>query len=318
MRTEIGSEFWDIPTAGANELFPSDARWFRSGRSALTAILRDSSFRKAALPQWCCDSMIVPFLEAGVEVVFYPPFGPLDAPDADVALVMDYFGWGIGTDASGFGGTVIRDLTHSILRGTYTDADYYFGSLRKWAGLWTGGYAWGFRRDVRYDAAVSDYETLRSEAMEQKAAYICEKTDSKAYLEVFSRAEALLETPGVFPAAMRDVIAARHLDVELVRSRRRENARILLDALGDMALFPTLGPEDCPLFVPILVDNRDALRGYLIGNGIYCPVHWPRTPYHVPDPQTQRLCDRELSLVCDQRYTPGDMERMAALIKGAL
>ena len=318
MRAEIGSEFWAVPTTGENGLFPADTRWFRSGRSALTAILRENGFRKAALPEWCCDSMIVPFLEAGIQVVFYPSFGSPAGTGADVALVMDYFGWDRGGDASGFSGTVIRDLTHSILRPEQSAGDYYFGSLRKWAGFWTGGFAWGFRSAPVMDSSEDSYEALRRQAMEDKEDYILERTQSKDYLSFFSRAEDLLELPGVFPAADRDVQLARKLDVRSVRERRRANAGILLDALGHLALFPELREEDCPLFVPILTEDRDALRRHLIANAVYCPVHWPVTPLHPRDLDRGEIYDRELSLVCDQRYGPEDMARVAELVKAFL
>ena len=49
MVREIGSEFWSVPTTEAdNGLFPEDTRWFLSGRSALTCILRDIRENTAA------------------------------------------------------------------------------------------------------------------------------------------------------------------------------------------------------------------------------------------------------------------------------
>ena len=318
MRSEIGSEFWAVPTTGENGLFPADTRWFRSGRSALTAILRENDFRKAALPEWCCDSMIAPFLEAGIEVVFYPSFGSPAGTGADVALVMDYFGFGRGGDPAGFEGKVIRDLTHSVFRSENGPADYYFGSLRKWAGFWTGGFARGFRGQPSADPAEDAYESLRRQAMEDKAAYIREASDSKDYLGVFSQAEELLDRPGAFAAAARDAELASRLDIPAIRARRRANARVLLDELRPYALFPEMTEADVPLFVPILTPERDALRRHLIGHQVYCPVHWPLTALHSPDDQARQIYDRELSLVCDQRYTPEDMAHVAALVKDFL
>ena len=43
---------------------------------------------------------------------------------------------------------------------------------------------------------------------------------------------------------------------------------------------------------------------------IYCPIHWPK-------PQmggSSALFDTELSLVCDQRYTEKDMQRMIGIL----
>lgn len=321
MRTEIGSEFWNVPTGQLNGLFGADTKWFLSGRSALKAILSQAKIRKAALPSWCCDSMILPFLQAGIEVSFYPVYienglvQDLSGVDADGILVMDYFGYTGQTDLSGYDGTVIRDVTHSLLSKTYTDADYYFGSLRKWAGFWTGGYGWGV--DLAAPPADKEYVALRQQAMEEKNRYICGETENKDYLAQFARAEQWLETAKVTGAADRDIIQARALDVAFIKSRRRENAQRLLDAFSDIAVFPQMGEQDCPMFVPILVPKgqRDALRRFLIDRQIYCPVHWPVSEYHRLDERSGALYAQELSLVCDQRYTPQDMDRIIDAIK---
>lgn len=321
MRTEIGSEFWNVPAGQPNGLFGADTKWFLSGRSALKAILSQAKIRKAALPSWCCDSMIKPFLEAGIEVSFYPVYvenglvQDLSDVDADGILIMDYFGYTGQANLSGYDGTVIRDVTHSLLSKTYDDARYYFGSLRKWAGFWTGGYGWGFDFDT--PTADSGYISQRREAMEEKSQYIGGKTEDKGYLERFAQAEDFLETAPIMAADDRDIALAKALDTAFIKKRRRENAKRLLEAFSNIAVFPQIGEQDCPMFVPILVPDgqRDALRRYLIQNEIYCPVHWPVSEYHRLDERSGALYTQELSLVCDQRYTPQDMDRIINAIK---
>ena len=313
---EIGSEFWDVPLAGENGLFPKETEWFLSGRSALKAILKENRFRTAAVPFWCCDSMILPFLEEGIKVVFYDEA----LPQADAALVLDHFGFSSDLDTSAFSGVIIRDLTHAIFSAPKADADYYFGSMRKWAGFLTGGFAWGFKKAVAFEAEQTEFAALRHQAMEWKARYMRGETEDKGYLAVFAKAEDMLENAGVLPAATRDVEMMKRLDASFVVARRRENARLLLDAFSDIAVFSRLSERDCPLFVPILVPGgrRDALRRHLIGQRIYCPVHWPISEYHSLSAAQRFLYDNELSLVCDQRYTSEDMMRLIREIKGFL
>ena len=71
------------------------------------------------------------------------------------------------------------------------------------------------------------------------------------------------------------------------------------------------------MFVPILVPDgkRDGLKRYLIKKGIYCPIHWPVGKYHRLDERTEYIYKNELSLVCDQRYTEEDMERIVKAIQ---
>ena len=66
---------------------------------------------------------------------------------------------------------------------------------------------------------------------------------------------------------------------------------------------------DCPLFVPVLLENRDKVRKHLTENKIYCPVHWPK-----PEGADSNIYDMELSLICDQRYGVNDMERIVSVL----
>ena len=326
---EIGSEFWEVPVIEKqNTLLLESTQWFLSGRSALQAIIADlGEARSVALPSWCCDSMIKPFADAGYSIKFYPVIienGELMQKvkmDADVLFLMDYFGYtGLQHDMSGYNGVVIRDVTHSIFSTTYSDSDFYFGSLRKWCGLWTGGYAWAKdgHQLPREKKENYDYTILREKAMEQKSSYIhgWGVTD-KEYLRVFDEAEEVLEKVGIEPAADRDVMLAKKLDVEFIKERRRANAEVLRNAFPDWLIFPEMKENNCPMFVPVLIPDgkRDALRCHLIQNEIYCPIHWPVSEYHQLDTRTVHIYQNELSLVCDQRYTEEDMNRMVETIK---
>lgn len=327
LRGEIGSEFWSVPVREeAHGLFPADTQWFQSGRSALTCILSDIQKKRrvhaVAMPAWCCDSMVKPFADAGVEVRFYPVFpekGKLvrdlsPAKDCDILFEISYFGYADPAPAD-FSGIRIRDLTHSIFSGPQPPADYAFGSLRKWAGFHTGGFGWGLSPvSLEEDAA---YTQMRSAAMADKLRYLRGETESKAYLGIFGEAEEHLEQCGPGGASARDRELALRLDIPALKQRRRENAARLLDAFGDLAVFFQMEEEDCPLFVPILVPEgkRDALRRHLISRQIYCPVHWPLTDYHRPDGRSMKLYENGLSLICDQRYGLTDMDRLIEAVQ---
>ena len=334
IQAEIGSEFWSVPIKqNVNLVFPMQTQWYISGRGALHAIIRELTDRHTvAMPSWCCDSMIKPFTDAGFNVRFYPVYWQDSlvqeiSLDCDVLFLMDYFGYtSAAPDLSGYSGIVIRDVTHSIFSSSCCDADYYFGSLRKWCGVWTGGYAWtkdghGLSCEQGDDLG---YITLREQAMQLKNCYINRYPDSngrlvtdKRYLRLFGEAEEKLDMLGCQPAAERDVSLARFLNEDVIRARRRENARVLMDAFPDWLIFKELNESDCPLFVPVFVPEgrRNDLRKYLIQNEIYCPVHWPVSTYHKLTEREQYLYENELSLVCDQRYSKEDMDRTVTLIR---
>ena len=330
---EIGSEFWDVPqTKNDYGIFPESTQWFLSGRSALQAIITElKDCRTVAMPSWCCDSMVKPFVDGGIKVCFYPVYfdeSLIQAVrlDCDVLFVMDYFGYTEKLpDLSGYKGVILRDVTHSIFSAAYSDADYYFGSLRKWCGVWTGGYAWAKdnrRLGVKMNADSYGYTELRKAAMNLKSEYINDNNTDKSYLHGFNEAEEILENIGIVPAARRDVDAALKLDVQFIRNQRRRNAQVLRSAFPDWLFFREMKDEDCPMFVPVLVPNgkRNSLRRHLIDNKIYCPIHWPVSEYHLGEKheledRVEKIYANELSLVCDQRYSEEDMKRIVDVIR---
>lgn len=302
MKREIGSEFWDIPLLNIeNDFFPKETVWLLSGRTALELIVIDSGIKSVSMPTWCCKSMVDPFVKHGVKVSFYE-----NEPNKnfDAIFVIDYFGFTDQIEVPrNYKGVVIRDVTHSLFSKYYDDADYYFGSLRKWAGFITGGFAWGaWKKKLLLQQCDTKYVSLRKKAMKQKASFIRGETNNKEYLSVFKEANDYLLLCEICSAFGDDIYAAKHLDIERMRMIRRTNAAVLIKRVG--CLFE-MKENDCPLFVPIKTAKRDQLRKYLIDNNVFPPVHWPGSD----------LGGNELSLVCDQRYDENDMNYICDLIE---
>lgn len=336
IKNEIGSDFFEKPNLNdyENGIFCEETRWFESGRTALEYIIADIKnkyeAKRAFIPSWCCESMIIPFKKAGISVSFYPVY--LDANSSlvqevpqtdkeDIILVMDYFGFVKNVDFSEVSGIVIRDVTHSLFSKKYQDADYIFGSVRKWCGIITGGYAcsksvWSC---IDKEIFVRDkYISLRKQAMKIKREYIYNERVDKKYLSFFREAESMLDDriDYIAGADEEDVFASKFLDKGEIIEKRRQNAEVLLSELSDITLFSCLGEDDCPLFVPIIVaeNKRDLLYKHLIQSEIYCPIHWPISDYHILDENTIKLYQQEISLVCDQRYDTTDMMRIVEVI----
>lgn len=323
MQKEIGSEFWDIPLGKKENGFFENVTWFVSGRSALRSILQQASFehpfaeKKIAIPSYLCESMIQPIIKEGFIYSFYQVSLENDSltidysgiDDCDYILALDYFGYRT-TQSVPKGKIVIRDLTHFAFSQKYNDAEYYFGSLRKWAGFLAGGFA--YKKEgiiIEPSASSSKYINLRYNAMTLKKAFIDGNSEDKEYLNIFHDAEELLDECNIEISPLSDITAARLLDIDYIKRKRYDNAKILIDNLNKYCIFKNVGQDDCPLCVPIVVNNRDALRKYLIEKDIYCPIHWPK-PSQIPDGLSDKLYKKELSLVCDQRYNEKDMMRI--------
>ncbi|MBE6038387.1 MAG: hypothetical protein E7218_04205 [Anaerofustis stercorihominis] len=333
MKPEMGSEFWY--TTAEKEHYPvwekysEYSRLYMSGRGALYATIQDIlSYRDcsvAYLPSYCCDSMVEPFLRCGISVEFYdvvlkngivsiinPSFS------CDIILTVDYFGF--STEMQSLPDAVhIHDVTHSVLSSpAYEYADYYVGSLRKWGAVAGAGFA--AKTNGNFNTALpadtnEKYLSLRHDGYALKEQYIDNaKGDKQIFLDKFSQAEELLEEDYLDYAPDENSVKCAG-QIIYSKEKRTENAKIIYNGLRDNRLiefvFPSVGENDVPLFVPVLVKNnlRNELRRHLIANDVYCPVHWP-----AHNGITGELYERELSLLCDQRYDKDDIQRQIDLI----
>ena len=330
---EIGSEFWTQYNP-ANVTNTDNEKYLLSGRTALQFIIDDillsKNAKKVLMPSYCCESMILPFVKSGIDIQFYHVSDrEIECSlhnDADIVLLLDYFGYEIeenvriARDNQLAGKTVIYDSTHKI-DGNYLVqkyADYSFCSFRKW-------FYCNYAKVIKHQGEFFNnhertfnnrYTNLRDIAQSEKMEYISGEKSKKNFLVKFSEAEQLLEDDYVgYSGIPVDV------DVKDIILKRKENASFLMNELSevrDVKLWRNVvGITDSPMFVPVLVapEIRDALRQKLISEHIYCPVHWPRSPHHIVH---NKLYDMEISLICDQRYDVSDMKRISDTIKDFL
>lgn len=337
MIKEIGSEFWDIPKKKEETIY------LLSGRTALDFIIKDiiKSYKmtRVILPSYCCHTMIEPFVRNGIEVNFYDVFFEKGELRADIPVFMDntilyvmyYFGFNKFNDLDikklkKTWSVVIEDKTHSWLASESEDADYSLVSYRKWFGIQAlasakknAGPFLIKNSGIEYD----EYCELRKKAFELKKNYICGiKNEKNEYLQLFREADELLkENYQMYSAPKESLSVFLNMDFEMIRERRIENAKFLINELkkidGITLIYDVVDETDVPLFVPILVKNvRDKLRQYLIDKDIYLPVHWPLSDFHRGiSNKAARIYDEELSVVCDQRYTMEDMSRIINSIR---
>lgn len=102
-----------------------------------------------------------------------------------------------------------------------------------------------------------------------------------------------------------------------IHNQRRENAAVL-HMERNLQFINELTSDACPIFVPVFFENsgmRNTVRKALVDAQIYCPIHWPKNSLVTPGMKVNDIFDRELSLICDQRYTVDDMNRIIEIIK---
>ncbi|MBR4031419.1 MAG: hypothetical protein IKJ07_01655 [Clostridia bacterium] len=328
---EIGSEFYELQESLKAE-HKDNIAYLLSGRTALRFIIDDicvnQEVRTALLPSYCCESMILPFVQAGINVHFYDVyFDHIDYPyenDSDIVVLIDFFGYTIGENSEiarcekHAGKIIIYDSTHKIDGNFEVEsfADYSFCSYRKW-------FYCNFAKAVKHNGAFckqsnlycnEHYISLRDEALYEKQKYIFgNSNDKESYQRKFALAEQILDNEYIGFAGN-----PVSFDIDEIITKRQENAKYLISQLITIPQInlwrKDVMQNDSPMFVPILLDPiiRDDLRHKLICEKIYCPIHWPESPYHAKRNEWQAM---ELSLVCDQRYDITDMERVVSVIK---
>ena len=318
---EIGSEFW-IESVPEKLLMERDGVYAISGRTAIDLILQDilkkKPVRSVAMPAWCCDSMVAPFLAHGIEVIFYEGN---DLPETDIFYLTNYFGYENTLPLETIkairekGRVILYDRTHSFLMNDdeyQKVADYSFASIRKWMGVVGGAIIEGLSEKPKLKDCL--FAPDKEVAMIDKFRYL--KGDKTIIKDIF------LASFGTFGHRLAEDYCNYEMDnlsytlykqtnLQEMKEKRRENASHIHKNLRGIEFLYDFTEDAVPLFVPVLFENkeqRDFARKKLIEHQIYCPVHWPQ-PKQIPTEfKVNDIVSRELSIICDQRYGLNDMQ----------
>ena len=333
----------------------NDHRLLFSGRTAIEYVLKDitRTVKSVYFPSYCCSSMLQPFIDRCIHIDFYEVIFSnegleylidYDKP-CDIFFSTSYFGFSstvMDSIIKAFknkGVIVIEDATHRLLSEQQycNESDYIVASLRKWLAIPSGGLAVKQKDKFLKQTLNSPLSLLinaKIKAMTKKAEYIKESNKQISIKE--SNKEDFLEMYSQFNKSLYhnykgieiDEVSRKILftvDIDTVKKKRRENALFIYEALKKQNCIKSLinNPDftkDCPLFFPIVArtDIRGTLKKYLMANKIYCPIHWPIPNELCFGTSISNLYHEELSLICDQRYSISDMERLVDTIGGFL
>jgi len=114
-----------------------------------------------------------------------------------------------------------------------------------------------------------------------------------------------------------------HVDPEAVVAARRRNYFLLLGSLRAVAepVFPELPAGACPLFYPLVCDDKAAVQARLAAAGIETVDFW-RTGHPLSTaadfPDVARLREKVLELPIHQDLGPGEMAHVARAVQEAL
>lgn len=340
----IGGEFEIVsgrPLAGSGlDLREgSQRRLVDSGRSALRVALgalKKRGIERVYLPDFLCGSVYEATVSEGFRTASYGIDARLIADTSSLpecrgpvaVLIVDYFGSGVAAES-------LERLKPRLPRALFIEddvqslcaflgprrTDYRFTSLRKWLSVPDGAIVEG---DGCGDVQILDVEApfVRDKLLGAflKGASEGFGLPDAVYLDSFQKGETLLDSQsGIHPmSAFSRRILSRY-DLEGVFEARKRNTQAVLSELDGESVRPAVrfAEGTIPLAVPILIEDRDRIRGAAAERKVYLPIHWPSSPAFRPGTVGRDFERRELSLVIDQRYTAEDVRRAARAVLDA-
>lgn len=334
----IGGEFpiavTDVLNAEGRHSANPDVYTYSSGRAALYQILnylkQEKGVRRVLLPDYLCSSVLIPVKAVGLEFAFYTIDDSLELEQENlskiyenntVVLLINYYGLKnldkqIKTiRAIDENAIIIEDDVQAYYEflKPLGEVDFKFTSLRKTFAIPDGGLVKTKNRMPvvdkpntfgQYKAAAALLKSMREGNF-----------NDKIYLELFEKGESLIDDE--IECGMSRIAEKLYsfINDEHVKVRRLNNAHYLLEELKKIGVKPILPLKEgyVPLFIPIILKNRDVVRKAMFQQEIFCPVHWPLEGMALKRGKVME--EKELSLIIDQRYSIKDMSIMVSLLK---
>lgn len=326
-----GRSAWQVMTEGAVEVHHG-----RTARSVLAAMLRALSPNRIWYPAYFCPEAAL--TRDTAERMFFP-VGPRLRPDADwlasrlrpqdAVLAVNYFGQPTPDDFRALTRARpdvfwIEDCAQGLSPGAPW-GDWRLFSPRKLFGVPDGGLGTCLNPAKQLgiaQAADPKGHFSEPEALSPLLWRLEDETETlndiwyAAYLKSearFCSGTSGREQAGISGLSQRLLQA---IDADAAMDRRHANAHMLYDLIPQDVSFWDAPPAAAPLGVPILLNRRDRAADDLAAQGIFCPVHWRCLPSEARGfPQEHHLAASMLTLPCDQRYGPREMERIAGALR---
>jgi dTDP-4-amino-4,6-dideoxygalactose transaminase len=305
---------------------------YANARSALAALLTSIRPNTLWLPAYICRS-VAQAAEATATPVRYFAVDESLQPDTsalqsavrpgDMVLAVDYFGRPPGCAFLDFVArrpdlVFVEDACHAADTGVTQWGRWCLRSPRKLVGVPDGGF-------IVPSAGISEANGSESRPVldAYEAAFLRfedeEECCNPRWHDANQRREA---TEPVSPRRMsrltRELL--ERLALGPIADKRHANFRVLADMLDRYKYLPDKDPGFVPLGFPIRLRAalRDKVLTDLIAQGLFPAVHWSDLPSPAAFTTAHGLATELLTLPCDQRYEPIEMERIARVLRETL
>jgi hypothetical protein len=349
-RTEFGSDFHLLDEASA-EVAPAwwrDGAFFGSGRDAMRTLFawgaHEHGWKRIWLPSFYCQDVPAALRELGargVELLAYsdspdreePQLSSVRPRSGDVVVIVNHFGARRAPhdlDALARQTTIVEDHSHDLVApwALGSTAHFAVASLRKTLPLPDGGIAWSPRGlalppEPALTHAHAAAALSRLSAMVLKRRYLAGlPVDKESFRAQAVHGEEHIADGG--PSGIAPLSRAMLPSLPLLawRQRRRANHEALvaeLGALRGVRVLPSAAGT-VPFALTLVFEDatrRDDVKRALVLARVYPAILWPLDDPKIDGipPEHVALARRIMSVHCDQRYTPADMQRVARILK---
>lgn len=299
--------------------YPVEGARVNTARNALEYILLQLSDAKMIyLPLYTCEAVLEPLKRLPVSFAFYHINMHLEMKEnvpieeGTYVIVNNYFGIKdayVAKMPEKYGKHLIVDNAQALFAPVLPGVKAIY-STRKFVGVADGGFAVGVS-DVpllMYDEDTTEHDSHLLIRKEQGA-----EAGFKAYQENEKRLDN--QPIRMMAASTRDILM--HIDYEKIIAKRRENYRMLHDALKDLNQLPLPDMDSfaCPMVYPFLPKDNMNLRQRLIDHRIYVARYWPNVlNWCRPNDIEETLANNIIPLPVDQRYGEEEMKRIIEII----
>ncbi len=303
---------------------------FVNARSAFAALA--ACFPEAAvwLPAYVCADLVQPGHAGrlrfyGCSDRFEPDLTALDeAAAGDLVLLMAPFGMPVDPEARDFAARrpdlrFVEDRAQALAPETGVAGAWRLYSPRKLLGVADGGLLIAPDADAPLPRPTTDADgdALWTAPLLRQADP--EGRDNARWHGANQAKEAAM---AVSAQAMtpRSLAILERTSLQALAGPRLGNWRALDQRLAAWSALPSDGAST-PLGYVLRLDppTRDRLLRALHGERIFAAVHWPAIAAPAADFPREAAWTRQLlTLPCDHRYGPADMDRIAGLVEGVL
>ena len=304
------------------EHYHANAIALNCGRGCLAYETELRAIRTIWIPDLMCDCVPALFRREGVSVRTYRiggnllPIYDFEVANGEWLLLMDYYGQLTAADVergiAASRGHLIVDESQGFFRRPWEGVDTVY-TCRKWFGVADGGYL------ATSDGSRLTRKLTRDESHARMGFVLgrLERPAGEFFAESGRNNDFFDCEPARFMSLTTDNLM-RAISYTRIRAKRDANWASLEVVLGRMNALSLHVPEGAFMY-PLMIDDAQRVRKYLISRGVFVPMLWPNVPFEQSsDSWARRMTESVLPLPVDQRYGEEEMEYVSDLVLEAL